>query len=126
MSDIAPPAQSADIVEEEPVQKEAAPVAPPEPRVRRLNLIGMRNIFFAISLLIIIPGILSMATKGFLLGIDFAGGTEFTVTFAGHPSLAKAQLAVDAREPQRIGDLDRRRRLHHPLPAAHAPSSSPR
>jgi len=64
--------------------------------VRRLNIIGHRNIFFAISLIIIIPGILSMATKGFLLGIDFAGGTEFTVTFSNQPSVATVESAVSA------------------------------
>ena len=75
--------------------QEAAVVAP-APRVRRLNIIGRRNLFFALSLLIIIPGILSMWRNGFLLGIDFAGGTEFTVTFAGNPSPAQVQGAVDA------------------------------
>jgi preprotein translocase subunit SecF len=64
--------------------------------VRRLNIIGRRNIFFLVSLLIIIPGILSMATKGFLLGIDFAGGTEFTVTFASRPPVASVESAVAA------------------------------
>jgi preprotein translocase SecF subunit len=64
--------------------------------VRRLNIIGRRNLFFAISLVIIIPGILSMATKGFLLGIDFAGGTEFTITFANQPSVASVENAVAA------------------------------
>ena len=75
--------------------QEAAVVAP-APRVRGLNIIGRRNLFFALSLLIIIPGILSMWRNGFLLGIDFAGGTEFTVTFAGNPSPAQVQGAVDA------------------------------
>src|SRR5207248_1363387 len=75
--------------------QETAVVAQP-PRVRRLNIIGRRNLFFAISLLIIIPGIVSMATKHFALGIDFAGGTELTVTFAGHPSLQQVEGAVDS------------------------------
>jgi len=75
--------------------QEAAVVAP-APRVRRLNIIGRRNLFFALSLLIIIPGILSMWRNGFLLGIDFAGGTEFTVNFANNPSVAQVQGAVDA------------------------------
>src|SRR2546430_10512818 len=37
-----------------------------------------------------------MAPKHFALGIDFAGGTELTVAFANHPSLAQVQGAVDA------------------------------
>jgi len=75
--------------------QETAVVAQP-PRIRRLNIIGRRNLFFAFSLLIIIPGIFSMWRNGFLLGIDFAGGTEFTVTLANHPSLAQVESAVAA------------------------------
>ena len=101
LSDIAPAEQTADIVppqektQEKPLDERTRPPRP-EPRVRKLNIIGRRNIFFAISLLIIIPGILSMATKGFLLGIDFAGGTEFTVTFANQPAVASVENAVAA------------------------------
>src|SRR5438876_10485834 len=64
------------------------------PRIRRLNIIGRRNLFFAFSLLIIIPGIFSMWRNVFLLGMDFAGGTEFTFTFANHLSLALVESAV--------------------------------
>ena len=97
LSDVAPAEQAADVVV--PADKpQATPTEVPRavPRVRRLNIIGRRNIFFAISLVIIIPGILSMATKGFLLGIDFAGGTEFTVTFSNQPSVATVESAVAA------------------------------
>jgi len=73
-----------------------AAVVTAEPRVRKLNIIGRRNLFFALSLLIIIPGILSMCRNGFLLGIDFAGGTEFTVSFANHPSVAQVESVVAA------------------------------
>jgi preprotein translocase subunit SecF len=91
------PEQHAADISADAAPKESAPVAEVrEPRVRKLNIIGRRNIFFAISLLIIIPGILSMATRGFLLGIDFAGGTEFTVNFASNPSLTQVESAVAA------------------------------
>ena len=73
-----------------------ATVAVREPRVRRLNIIGRRNWFFLLSLVIIIPGIVSMWHNHFLLGIDFAGGTEFTVTFADKPDLATVERAVAA------------------------------
>jgi len=100
LSDIAPAEQAADIVSSpgKPEQKQEGTAQPPrpEPRVRRLNIIGRRNVFFAISLLIIIPRILSMATRGFLLGIDFAGGTEFTVNFSNNPSVATVESAVAA------------------------------
>jgi preprotein translocase subunit SecF len=93
-SDITAEAQAADVVPEEPRAAAAEPAR--EPRVRRLNIIGRRNWFFALSLLLIIPGIVSMATNGFLLGIDFAGGTEFTVKFANNPTLTQVESAVAA------------------------------
>jgi preprotein translocase subunit SecF len=74
---------------------EPAPVA--EPKIRRLNIIGRRNFFFALSLIIIVPGIVSMWHNHFKLGIDFAGGTEYTVTFTEHPTLAKVEAAVGAQ-----------------------------
>jgi preprotein translocase subunit SecF len=91
MSDIAQGQQAADIT-----PGEASPAVTPqrEPRVRKLNIIGRRNVFFAISLLIIIPGMYFMATRGFLLGIDFAGGTEFTINFTNQPSVAQVEQAV--------------------------------
>ena len=97
LSDVEAAEQAADIVvpQDKPTEATAEPPRA-EPRVRRLNIIGRRNVFFAISLLIIIPGILSMATKGFLLGIDFAGGTEFTVNFSNNPSAATVENVVAA------------------------------
>jgi preprotein translocase subunit SecF len=69
-----------------------------EPRVRKLDFVSRRNLFFLISLIIIIPGIISMARPGggFLLGIDFAGGTEFTLTFNDKPSASAVQSAAVA------------------------------
>ncbi len=92
VSDVTAEDQAADIAPDGAPKAQVAP----EPRVRRLNVIGRRNWFFALSLLIIIPGIFSMATRHFLLGIDFAGGTEFTVNFASQPSLAEVSSAVAA------------------------------
>jgi preprotein translocase subunit SecF len=97
LSDVEASEQAPDIVvpQEKPREETAEPPRA-APRVRRLNIIGRRNVFFAISLLIIIPGILSMAFKGFLLGIDFAGGTEFTVNFSNNPPVAAVESAVAA------------------------------
>ncbi len=99
--EIEEPAEEAD---ETVAKKEvaAAPVkaeAPPrEPRTRKLDIVSRRNLFFLLTLLIIIPGIISMARPGggFLLGIDFAGGTEFSVQFTDKPSLAQVERAVAA------------------------------
>jgi preprotein translocase subunit SecF len=93
LSDIKAADQAADIVTDG-AAKEARPAA--EPKVRRLNILGLRNLFFTISLIVIIPGILSMWHNHFLLGIDFAGGTEITTSFTEHPALAKVESAVAA------------------------------
>jgi preprotein translocase subunit SecF len=102
LSDVSAEEQQADVIadgapEPVPAPSASAPAAAAEPRVRRLNVIGLRNIFFAISLLVIIPGIVSMATRHFALGIDFAGGTELSVNFANHPTLARVEAVVDAK-----------------------------
>lgn len=68
----------------------------PAPR-RALDIVGRRNWFFAASLVIIVPGILSMIFRGFLLGIDFQGGTEFFLKFTSSPPLTRVEAAV-ARE----------------------------
>lgn len=64
--------------------------------MRKLDIVSRRNWFFLVSLIIIIPGIFFMTTRGFLLGIDFAGGTEFTLSFTDKPSLQQVQAAVVA------------------------------
>ncbi len=69
-----------------------AQLAPP--RVRKIDFVSRRNWYFLFSLLIIIPGIYFMVHSGFALGIDFAGGTEFTVNFASQPSQAQVESAV--------------------------------
>lgn len=47
-----------------------------------LNLLGKRYLFFALSLLIIIPGMIILATSGLNLAIDFKGGSLLEVAFA--------------------------------------------
>jgi len=86
-------------VQEAPARRDARAetdgrLAETPPKPRTLNIIGARNWFFLASLLIIIPGIVSMATQGFLLGIDFQGGTEFVLKFKNNPSLNQVQSAV--------------------------------
>ena len=62
---------------------------------RRLDIISHRNVFFLISLIIIVPGIIAMVTRGFLLGIDFQGGSEFFISFPDNrPTLAAVEAAV--------------------------------
>jgi preprotein translocase subunit SecF len=46
-----------------------------------LNILGKRYLFFAISLLIIIPGLILLGINGMPLSIDFKGGTLLEVQF---------------------------------------------
>lgn len=46
-----------------------------------LTIIKHKNIYFLISLLVIIPGIISMFLYGLRLSIDFTGGTRLTLSF---------------------------------------------
>ena len=45
------------------------------------DFLGKRKIFYAISGVIIIAGLVSMYTKGFELGVDFKGGRSYVVAF---------------------------------------------
>jgi preprotein translocase subunit SecF len=94
--------------EERPAEPEAAT---PERRVRRLNIIGYRNWYFAFSLLIILPGLWSMViaprfatpntpqAQAFLYGIDFAGGTELVLHFDQNPGLPAVESYVSSQSP---------------------------
>ena len=65
---------------------------------RRLDILGQRNWFFLVSLIIIVPGIISMVTQGFSLGVDFVGGSQATVYFQHPTTLARVQQAVTQLE----------------------------
>ena len=45
-----------------------------------MNIIGQRKWWYAISLILIVPGVISLCVWGLRLGIDFKGGTEDTVS----------------------------------------------
>lgn len=45
------------------------------------DIVGRRKIWYAISLLVILPGIFCMFIKGFNFGIDFTGGTIIELRF---------------------------------------------
>ena len=47
----------------------------------KFDIAGHRKIWFLISALIIIPGLICMAVRGFNFGIDFTGGRNYVVRF---------------------------------------------
>ncbi len=54
------------------------------------NLVGKRYLFLIISLMVIVPGTLSLIIKGLNVGIDFAGGTN--VQFRPESAVTIAQM----------------------------------
>lgn len=57
-----------------------------------MNLIGKRKIWYAISIIAIVPGIISLALWGLRLGIDFSGGSVSEVQGNVQPAVI-TQLA---------------------------------
>jgi preprotein translocase subunit SecF len=60
------------------------------------DIVGKRYLWFAISLLIIVPGVLALIAFGFPLAIDFTGGSLLDLQFQGqapHPADVKAVYA---------------------------------
>jgi preprotein translocase subunit SecF len=62
-----------------------------------LNILGKRYIFFAISLLLIIPGLIMLGINGMPLSIDFKGGTLLEVQFPSNalPSTEQVKNIYD-------------------------------
>ena len=59
-----------------------------------MNLLGKRYLFFALSSILIIPGLIILFTGGLPLSIDFTGGSLLEVTFDGVAPQPKEVLAV--------------------------------
>ena len=67
-----------------------------------MNLIGKKYIFFAISLIVMIPGIISLVLFGLNLSIDFTGGSQMTVAFPKNADSAEKKFIQDSLETQKI------------------------
>ena len=59
--------------------------------MKKIDIIGKRKIWYILSLIIIIPGIVCMFTRGFNLGIDFTGGTIIDLKFAEPVTIASVR-----------------------------------
>lgn len=58
------------------------------------NLVGKRYLFLIISLIIIVPGVLSLIFKGMNVGIDFAGGATVALRPSTPITTAEVQRAL--------------------------------
>lgn len=59
-----------------------------------IDFLGKRKIFYAISLILISLGLLTVVIKGLDYGIDFKGGTEVIVSFNKPVNLAEVRAAA--------------------------------
>ena len=48
---------------------------------KSLDIIGKKNLYFALSLIVVIPGLVALLFYGLNLSIDFTGGSRLTVSF---------------------------------------------
>lgn len=68
-----------------------------------LDIVGRRYLFFAISLIVIIPGVIALIIWGLPLGIDFTGGSILFIQFeSGTPP--QSSLVVTLYEEFGFGD----------------------
>lgn len=65
-----------------------------------MNLIKYRNWFFALSLLIIIPGIVALFIWGLKLGVDFEGGTLWEIKFPKTVTTQELQNFLKSQDAQ--------------------------
>jgi preprotein translocase subunit SecF len=67
---------------------------------RSFNIVGRRRIWFSIAAVLVIASILVPTIRGFNFGIEFRGGSQFTVSNVGsNPDQAKATRAVQSIVP---------------------------
>ncbi|HVD03788.1 MAG TPA: protein translocase subunit SecD [Candidatus Dormibacteraeota bacterium] len=92
---------------------------------RRFDVISHRNWYFAASLIVIVPGIITIMVAGFNLGIDFTGGD--TISLQLHQPTTAAQVlkvvqsAAPKSHPQVLAEANRFYDVQtEPIPAGEA------
>src|SRR5690349_965900 len=67
-----------------------------------MNIIGRKYWYFAISLLVILPGLISLFLWGLDLSIDFKGGTELTVSYPKSVGDAEKSFVRKSLENEKV------------------------
>ena len=67
-----------------------------------MNIIGHKNWYFGLSLLIIIPGIIAIFLWGLNLSIDFTGGSRLTLSFNNTVDSNKVQVVEEVLKTEKI------------------------
>lgn len=62
-------------------------------------IIKYKKIFFAIAILLLGASITAMVTRGFVVGVDFTGGSVLEVAYQNRPDVEQVKPAVIAIEP---------------------------
>ena len=73
-----------------------------------MNIVKRKNWFFALSILIIIPGLIALSLWGLRLGIDFAGGTLWEIKFTQNQEV-NSQKIQEIFISKRSSSFERRR-----------------
>jgi len=67
-----------------------------------MNIIGHKNWYFGLSLLIIVPGIIAIFLWGLNLSIDFTGGSRLTLSFNNSVDENKVQIVDKVLKAEKI------------------------
>lgn len=67
-----------------------------------LDIIKRKNLYFLISLIVIVPGIISLALFGLKLSIEFTGGSRMTLTFPKTPTDKTVQSVRNAFATEKV------------------------
>ncbi len=60
----------------------------------KIDVIGKRKIWYAISIIVLVAGLVSLLVQGMNLGIDFIGGNRINVQFAQQVDIADLRTAL--------------------------------
>ena len=71
------------------------------------NIIEKRKIFFIISALVIVAGIVSFFVQGFNTDIDFAGGTALTIDIGGDYKEAELRKVVESVKGIKVASVQK-------------------